>query len=248
MQLLAHARDALVRNWRIVLLYLVASLVVLTGYSLAFEAMIKAVPVDMTPKPLWYVITALGLDLGQVALIAGFQAVAFTLIGREMDCPLWKFKGWQDGLKNFFTLWFIFNLLYVTSAKLVMSAPESMKDDIDVLMFFFRFGLTIVGIPLGACIMHGGGLRWKEIPGMLAPFFRLFPMAFVSVSLGFLQFFIVATTILTVSKEMLKSPWLWSAVNVPITILECLAFAVMWLVCIHHRDIADEFEDDGFDL
>jgi hypothetical protein len=246
-QLLAHARDALVRNWRIVLLYLVASLVVLTGYSFAFEAMIKAVPVDMTPKPLWYVVSSLSLDLLFVVLIAAFQAVSFALIGEEMDRPLWKCAGWQDGLKRFFTLWFIVNLLYITSARLPMSAPESIHLEVYVLMALFRFGLTVLGVPLGACIVYGGGLRWEDVPGMLAPFFRLFPMAFVALSLGFLQWLIidVASGLLQADQS---SVWLLSVVNVPLIILECLAFAVMWLVCMHHRDIADEFEDDDFDF
>ena len=114
-------------------------------------------------------------------------------------------------------------------------------------MAFFRFALTVLGVPIGACIVYGGALRWGEIPAMLAPLFRLFPMAFIALTLGFLQAFII-----DVASGMLQGAqhavWVWSVVNIPLILLECLSFAVMWLVCMHYRDIADEYGDDGVDF
>lgn len=248
MQLILQAEVALMRNWRTTLFYLVASSLVLTTYSLILASLETQVTPDMTPKPFWYLATTLSLDLVNVALISGLQAVCFALIGREMDRPLWKCAGGGEALRRFFSYWFIFNLLYITSARLVASAPESIQADVDLAMLFFRFALTVVGVPIGACIMYGGGLNWKEMPGQLAPLFQLFPMSFVALSLGFLQFFIIAATVISMPGEVLKSPWLWSVVNVPLILLETLAFAVMWLVCMHFRDIAPELHDDDFNF
>lgn len=248
MQLLSQAEAALHRNWRVVCLYVVTTVVVVTAYGLVLDAMEVIVPEDTRPKPYWFIYASIGLDLAQVGLIAALQAIAFAYVGREMDQPLWKCVGWQDALKRFFSFWFIINLVYVTSAKLSMSVPATMAEDVGLLMFFFRFLLTLVAVPLGACIMFGGGLHWKEIPGLLAPLFRLFDRALTAIALGFLQYVIILCVLAFVPSETLKSVWLWSFVNAPLALLECLTFAVMWIVCIQYRDIAADFEDDDFDF
>ena len=248
MQLLSQAEAALVRNGRAVLLYILTTVAVVTVYGLALDAMTAIVPEETRPKPFWYIYASIGLDLAQVGAIAALQAIAFAAIGREIDQPLWKCAGWQDALKRFFSYWFIVNLIYVTSSKLVLSVPDAIADDFGVLMFFFRFMLTLVAIPLGACIMHGGGLHWKEIPGLLMPFFRLFDKAILAVSLGFLQYVILLSILAFVPQEVLKSVWLWSFVNGPLALLECLTFAVMWIVCMQYREVASDYEDDDFDF
>ncbi len=248
MQLLSQAEAALLRNWRVVCLYIVTTVVVVTVYGLAMDAMTEAVPEETRPKPFWYIYASIGLDLGQVGIIAALQAIALAYIGREMDQPLWKCAHWQDALKRFFSYWFIVNLIYVTSSKLSLSVPDAIAADFGVLMFFFRFMLTLVAVPLGACIMHGGGLHWKEIPGLLAPFFRLFDKTLLAIALGFLQYVILLSILAFVPEQVLKSVWLWSFVNAPLALLECLAFAVMWLVCMQYREVASEFEDDDFDF
>ena len=211
------------------------------------EALFKGVPPETTPKPLWYVLISLVSDLAFIVLVTVLQAVSFAFMGEEMARPMWKCTGWKDALKRFFLPWFILNLLFITSARVPMSMPEPLQMEAHLVMALFRLGLTVLGVPIGACIVYGGGLVWKEIPAMLAPFFRLFPMAFVALALGFLQGLIidVASGML---REVPYSVWVWSVVNVPLILLECLAFAVMWLVCMHYRDIADEYGDDDFDF
>lgn len=248
MQLLSQAEAALLRNWRVVCLYVVTTVVVVTIYSLILDGMEAVVPEETRPKPFWYIYASIGLDLAQVGAIAALQAMALAAIGREIDQPLWKCAGWQDALKRFFSFWFIVNLIYVTSSKLSMSVPDALADDVGLLMFFFRFMLTLVAVPLGACIMHGGGLQWKEIPGLLAPFFRLFDRALIAIALGILQYAIILSILAFVPQETLKTVWLWSFVNIPLALLECLAFAVMWIVCMEYREIASDFEDDDFDF
>lgn len=248
MQLLAQAEAALVRNWRAILIYVASSVLVVTAYSHLVTYLDTIVSPETNPKPFWFVSVGLVGDVIQIVIIATIQAVAFAWIGQEMDRPLWKSAGWTDSVKRFFSFWLILNLLYVTSAKFTVALPESIRDDVELLTFFFRFGLTLFGIPIGACVMHGGGLHWKELPGMLSPMFQLFPMAAVAIGLGFLQFALILVTIIVVPEPMLKSPWLWSAVNVPIVFLECMSFAVMWLVCMHYRDIASESGGDDFDF
>ncbi len=248
MQLLSHAEAALKRNWRVVFAYIVATVLLVTVYSFVMSWLELAVPKDTNPKPFWYVLTTLSADLIKVVLITIFQSIAFTLIGSEMDRPLWKCDGWRDGLTRFFTLWFIINLLYVTSDRLPGSLPEAYQVDTVMTVLLFQLGLTVFAVPFGACIMHGGGLHWKDVPQMLAPFFRLFPMSLVAMSLGFMQFFVFAIVIITFSRESLESPWLWAVVNIPLILLECLAFAVMWLACIQYRDVAPEEDNDDFDF
>src|SRR5690606_38132528 len=147
------------------------------------------------PKPFWYVMFSLSADLIKVILVSIFQTITFVAIGREMDRPLWKCDGWREGLARFFTLWFIVNLLFVTSDRLPGAVPEAFVNDIAVTMMFFQIALTVFTVPLGACIMFGGGLHWKDVPEMLAPVFKLFPMAFYAIALGFLQFVIFAITV-----------------------------------------------------
>ena len=249
-QLLTEAEQALMRNWRTVLVYLLVSIAVITVNNVVMLALNDALPESDAAKPLWYVLSSLGMDLALVTIISSLQAIAFATIGEEMDRPLWKYDGWQDGLKRFFTFWFILNLLFVTSSSLVASVPESMQMDVLAVVGLFRYGLIILGVPVGACIMHGGGLHWKELSGMLAPFVHLFQMTFVALALGFAQCIVIEVALMSASKELLTTPWFWSFVNIPLVLLECLAFATMWLVCIHYRKIEPELEkdDDDYDF
>ena len=246
-QLLSEAEQALMRNWRTVLVYLSVSIAVITANNVVMLALNDALPESATAKPLWYVLSSLGMDLALVTIISSLQAIAFSVIGEEMDRPLWKCNGWQDSLKRFFTFWFILNLLFVTSSSLVASVPESMQMDVLAVVGLFRYGLIIFGVPVGVCIMHGGGLHWHNLPAMLAPFVHLFQMTFVALSLGFAQCIVIEVALLSASEALLKTPWYWSFVNIPLVLLECPAFATMWLVCIHYRTIEPELDQDDDD-
>ncbi len=83
---------------------------------------------------------------------------------------------------------------------------------------------------------------------MLLPFFRLPQLSLVAVALGLLQFSVFATAIFAAGDSLRESPWYWAVVNIPLVLLECLAFSVMWLTCIHYREVAADFEDDDFDF
>ena len=54
MQLLSQAEAALLRNWRVVCLYVVTTVVVVTIYSLILDGMEAVVPEETRPKPFWY--------------------------------------------------------------------------------------------------------------------------------------------------------------------------------------------------
>lgn len=244
MQLLVQAEAALLRNWRIVLVYLILSIITMTCCRAIFEQLKLIVPEETTPKPFWFVLANLGLDLTLVGAIAALQSVAFAAIGADMDRPQWKWGEWQESLKRFFSVWFILNLLFITSNGIPSAVPASIQIEVLAIVFLFQVGMIVLGVPFCTCIVYGGGLVWREVPAMLLPFFRLFHLALIAVALGFLQCVVIGFT----ARAGRDSLTLWALTNVPLILVECLAFAVMWLVCMNHRDIADQYEEDDFDM
>jgi len=242
--LIAQADAALSRNWRTVLWYTLASLIAITLHGLVLKDVGASLPEGDGPKPLWAVLVTLGVDLMLVAIIAALQSVAFGLIGGEMDRPLWKFGTPQESLRRFYSYWFILSLLSITAARLPVAFSGDAQLNTAIIMEMLHFQLIIFGVPFGACIMHGGGLRWREIPALLAPCHRLFLQAIVAFGLGALQCIVILLAASSASKELWENAWYRAAVSLPLILLELLAFTVMWLVCIQYRDVAPEVEDD----
>lgn len=247
MNLIAQAEKALVRNWRAVALYLLGTTVVLALYFAGELGLDKAVPRDSYPKPVWYVGASLLLDIFQAIAIAALQALTFARIGAEIDRPLWKYAGPADALRRFFVLWFIVALIFFAISQLQFSMyQQGLQHAVDALELPRLFWIC-ASVPAAVCIMYGGELKWDEIPDRLSPLFHLFPKALIAFMLGFLQYFLYEFALLWLADAMRAFVFLRLVVQVPIVLLECLTFAVMWLVCMEYRDTATE-RDDDFDF
>lgn len=244
MNLIAEAERALVRNGRVVLAYVLASIVIITVY-LACESWLHAIiPRDSTPKPRWYILASLSLDLGQAVGIAALQAIAFARIGSEMDRPLWKHGGAADAMRNFFSLWLIIALIFFAISQLQWSFYQQGLQDAVIALELPRLFWLCISVPVGVCIMYGGALKWEEVPERLSPLLHLFPRAMIAFLLGFTQYFLYELAVQLLSPPMRELIPVRVAIQVPIIFLECLIFAVTWLICMEYRDTAEEREDD----
>ena len=121
MSLISAAEQALVRNWRSVLFYIVACVVIVAIYRGVGNGMDRAltgvsaptrVEIDaILPKPDWYLGGELVADILLAGLIALFQAVAYARLGSDIDKPLWKCRDDHDAVARFTSIWLMFNLL-----------------------------------------------------------------------------------------------------------------------------------------
>ena len=248
METIADAEKAIARNWRLAAFYIAASVAVVMAYVYCDNALDTVVPEDTRPKPLWYVAVTLLMDLGMAGTIAALQATVFAVMGAEIDRPLWKSGGHADALRRFLGLWFIISLIYLVMVRMQGSLYAQGLESASAALLLPRILWTCAYIPIGVCIMHGGQLVWAEIPDRLSPIIHHFPQAAVAFGLGFLQFLVWDVTIASIPEAYHKSAVVLGIANAPLILLECLAFAVMWHVCMAYRDTAPEREDDDFDF
>jgi len=247
MEAIAEAEKALVRNWRLVAMYMAATVLVVM-LSVTLDGQLdKIVPEETSPKPAWYVLATLFIDIAFVGLVAAIQAVGFAALGAEIDRPLWKSEGHVDALRRFTGLWFIISLLYVAIVRMQGSFFDQGMESAAATLFLPRILWTCAYMPVGVCIMFGGKLVWEEIPDRLSPVFQLYPRAAVAFGLGFLQFLVWDIILASIPEAYHKSALVLGMANIPILLLECLAFAVMWYTCMEYRDTAHE-RDDDFDF
>lgn len=247
MEIIAEAEKALVRNWRLVAFYLACSVVLVMAYVSVDNVLSQVVPDEMVPKPVWYVVVTLLMDLAMAGIIAALQAVVFAAMGAEIDRPLWKSGGHRDALIRFAALWFIISLIYLAMVRLQGSLYDQGLESSSAMLLLPRILWSSAYIPIGVCIMHGGKLVWEEIPDRLAPIIHHFPRAAVAFGLGFLQFLVWDIIIASIPEAYHKSALVLGMANIPLLLLECLGFAVMWHACMANRDTPVD-RDDDFDF
>jgi hypothetical protein len=248
METIAEAEKALARNWRAAAFYMAGSVLVVMIYVYCDTALDALVPEDLRPKPVWYVAVTLLMDVALTGIIAGLQSVVFASMGAEIDRPLWKNSGHTDALRRFLPLWFIISLIYLAMVRMQGSLYDQGLESASATLLLPRILWSCAYIPIGVCIMHGGKLVWEEIPDRLAPIIHHAPQAAVAFGLGFLQFLVWDVIIATIPEAYHKSALVLGLANAPLILLECLAFVVMWHVCMAYRDTAPERGDDDFDF
>lgn len=246
MDLIADAEKALVQHWRIVALYVLCSVAAVAVYDGCLVALDGIVPPDTTPKHFWFVALTLLLDLVLAAAIAALQSTVFAMLGAQLDRPLWKYNGHADALKRFFTIWFVVNLIYLAIRRLQGYMSAQGLDHGVIALEIPRLFWICCAVPVAVCIMYGGKPVMNEIPDRLSPLFRFFPRILVPFGLGFLQYMLLELWVLNVPRAFREIPATSALINVPLVLLECLVFAVMWHLCMEHRDTAID-QDDDFD-
>lgn len=247
MEIIADAEKALLRNWRSVALYMAASVALVIAYVGMYNWLEVRVPEDTSPKPTWYLVVTLVMELTMTGAVAALQAILFAEIGAEIDRPLWKSGGYVDALKRFMGLWFMVSLIYLAIVRIQGSLLEQGLQTAAVTLELPRILWSCAYMPVAVCIMYGGKLVWEEVPERLSPMFHQYRRAAVAFGLGFLQFIAWDVMMASLPEAYQKSAVVRGLANLPLLLLECLAFAVMWHACMAYRDTAHE-RDDDFDF
>ena len=242
-----HLHDAWLsvrRNRNAVGAYILFNLIVNLAAAALDKALKPFVPEGNVPA--WYPAYHIVSDVIAAAAIAGVTAIFLAEIGREIDRPLWKCGTATEAFKRFFLPWFIFNLAFVTIVSLQSRLGDAGNSDAVAALEFLVLLIQLLYIPVGACIMYGGGLHWDRLGELLAPIARMMPDSLLPIGLGFVQF-CVGYAIASLSPDEIRDTWLSLAPSaVYITagaFLECLAFAAMWRICMMHRDNPPENDD-----
>jgi hypothetical protein len=245
--LLKHAWNSLVHNARPCVLYVLFNVLAGSAYH-ASEMMVSGlIPKNETPA--WAYGYSLCVDVLLAALSSVFQAVYFAQLGKEMDKPLWKCTDNRDALRRFWLPWFIINLIFITVFRLQLRFAQPTSDE---TILFFEFGILLMyllAVPVGACIMYWGRLKWSDLGESLAPLGKQFHLVINVLGLNFLQWMlhIAVLLVLPETQSWYLVPIL-GLINAPFALMECLAFAAMWQICMLHRNSSYEqdYSDMGF--
>lgn len=259
MSLISGAEQALVRNWRSVLFYIVACVVIVSIYRAANNEMDRALAgvalptaaqlEAIHPKAGWYVGGKLFADIAIACLVAVFQAVAYARLGRDIDKPLWKCRGDQDAVLRFGVIWVMFNLLNFALFQLQSTLDARDLESPSVLVGLIALLWNLLYIPAGVCLMHHGGLKNLNLGEALMPMLHFLPRTLLLMGLGFLQLVLFEMLVFSVPESMRALPWVIGAFNVPIIYLECLGVSIMWTTCAAYRTVAaEQQDDDDFDF
>lgn len=248
MELITDAERALARNWRALLIFALLGALAMAGNRYIVNLLEVAVPDSVTPKPGWYLTTRLFIDLGLAGFIAALQAIMFAQLGADIDRPLWKCSGPREAILRFTKIWLIINLTYFALGRVselfYQNGMLSATASVAVISLFW----TLFYIPVGICLMHNGGARKIELPDALMPMLHFLPQSLLVGGLGVLQSVLFDLFLTSLPEAARKEPWAAALGNLPLIYLECLAAAIMWIVCVRYRDYAAEHQDDDFDF
>lgn len=244
MNLIAEAEKSLARNWRPVAAFVVGVVVAVSIYRFGYDLLDARVPEEVTPKPGWYVLSTLALEIALAAAVAAMQAVAFAIIGAEIDRPMWKYQGPRDAVERFFSTWFIVSLIHFAIIRMQVSFYDQGLIAAVAAMDLPRIFWQCISLPFAACIMYGGRLVWREIPERLAPLSHFLGRAMITFLLGFLSLVLADVIFASMSEEFRKTLTAHALVNLILVPLDCLIFAAAWLICIDYRNSAPERGDD----
>jgi len=246
--LLQDGIDALRRNWQSVAVLAAAYMLLSLGIKASF--LLTASSGDeagaLTPNPVWMIVAT----LVSASVLSVAQAALFARIGKEIDRPLWKCRDDVDALTRFFIVWLLLNLSGELLLHLSLRFERQGWDDLSYIMVMLFAVVYLFYIPIGACIMHHGALNWDELGHTLAPISAQFS------DFALVLLIRIATLALWFAALALEASqeWLFTVVcfqplvQAPTVLLDCLAFAMMWRLCMIHRDSAHYRADDDFDF
>lgn len=247
MLLLKHAWNSLIHTRRPCILYVLFNVLAGAAYH-ASELLVKGLlPENQTPS--WVYPYSLGIDVLLAAISSVLQAVYFAQLGKNIDKPLWKCANGREALRRFWLPWFIINLVFITMFRLQVRFAQPTANE---TILFFEFGILmmyLLAVPVGACIMHWGRLDWTVLGETLAPLVRKFPLFLNVLGLNFLQWMLhIAVLMMWPEKQSWGLIPLFGLINAPFAVMECLAFAAMWQICMIHRNSSydQDYSDLGF--
>ncbi len=198
--------------------------------------------------PLWYGVYSSAQDLLLVVGSTALQTWCFTLIGRDMDRPLWKCESLRDGFQRFFIIWLLINLISVAlSHAQVTAAKAEVVDLVALFETIILVGMVVLPI-IGACLMYLGGLAWDRMGDALAPVVRYPSLTLQAVLFHVLAYLLRGVIIFSPIIPEAHASLVLCLLMAPFALLDLLGFAAMWRVCIHHRDHGHQLESDPYDF
>ncbi|MBI2433097.1 MAG: hypothetical protein HYV26_09525 [Candidatus Hydrogenedentes bacterium] len=197
-------------------------------------------------------------DLLDAAAYSALMAIVFARMGEDIDRPLWRCPSDREALRRFFVPWFIINIALLTMIQLSGRAAKAENSDLAGSLGLLILLATLVAVPIGACIMYHGRLRWSELDEALKPLIAHLDLMLPVFGVLLLQFLLLMlAAALHVPWDELPDKSLWSLVktqalfwaiaSVPLNALDCLAFAMVWRICMIHRDEGVD-DSDPFDF
>ncbi|HNR32493.1 MAG TPA: hypothetical protein PKI11_16505 [Candidatus Hydrogenedentes bacterium] len=241
--LFLDAWESVRRNWMTVTVFIAVVCVSEAIIRLLSLALVGGSPPEALSPALR--VAELALKILLAAVYSAAQAVCYARMGKDIDRPLWKCPSDWEALARFFTPWFILNLLLLLLWTLqgVVAAHDSAGGVL--LLEFLIMLLYVLCVPIGACIVYGGGLQWQALGYLLYPLAKQFSLAVIPMLFGLIGFTLIGLVYDLVPgiAGMPLTPVLLSA---PLALLDCLAFAAMWRVCMIQRDTPPDEDLDFF--
>jgi len=184
-----------------------------------------------------------GTDLFVAAATAATQCLAFAVLGKAIDRPVWRIGGPVEALQRFFTLWFGLNLVQVAIDRIQVAAYSIWgPGGPGTFLWGLVFASSIIAIPFGAAVMFHGKLVWSELSEAMQPIFRFGTQV---AALCFATF-AVLIALLSMQETTLETPWIQPGLQVIFALWQCVVFTGIWLLCITNRE--SPMEDDDFDF
>ena len=235
--MLKEGFSALQRNYKPLLMYLAVTVSYFT-LKLAVEYFLKdqldAEAAENFAR--WYFFGSGVLTAGVYAFA---QSAAFSLLGEELDRPFWKIHGVWEGVKRFFGLWMLLDLLNLTSLIFVSVLPAD-EASLGMLQFLWLGGSSCI-VPFGATVMFYGKVGKEEITEAFTTISRQIPSYFIMVMVT------LGTASLVLSIEAIGIPiWIKPALPIVDGYVDCLIFACVWHVCRIQRETQDDIDDFDF--
>jgi hypothetical protein len=180
------------------------------------------------------------------------QSVVFAQMGKEIDRPLWKIAGAKEAVRRFFPLWFTISFVTLATLQISDSLARTGNPELGMLLYYGLFmSITLVGVPVGACIMFYGKLEWPNLGEILIPLARQFPMTMAILLLNLFQFLLMGVLMSSdagaaAKPDVFMTLFKGTALAVVGGYIDCVVFAGVWLICMADRDTDHERDDFDF--
>lgn len=237
--MVSEAFAAVQRNYRALILYLVATIGI-TSITLAIDTLIID-PRRDTLDVVYLRTFDFSADIVTAVVFALAQAIVFSKMGAEIDRPLWKISGVSESIRKFFSLWFILMLVNIALARFTERADESGYPAVAYVLSSCWLVWLVIVVPLGSAIMFYGRPGLKEIRMAQETFARQFPRTLVV--------FLMALVIIVLFQALLSydfPKWTRPFLGMIDGYGDCLLFSCTWILCMLHRD--DDGDDIDFDF
>jgi hypothetical protein len=246
--LIQDAWFSLKRNQAILFLFLACSFTLTFVEVLVRRGMLLVI--DYNNPPAWEPLYNTGMYLADAAVWSALQAVVFAHLGKSIDRPFWRSTGGRDALHRFFMTWLIINLTFNSVDALMMNAALTSNHELFYFLLVVLLVLSLLYVPAAACVMYYGRLVWAELDRTLQPMVAQIHLVVFVMAILFAQYvmmFVGQFGYNAPAKSLLEPALYFALLSVPLALLECLAFAAMWRICMIHRDAHHE-ESDPYDF